>query len=411
MTAVQIELPPKLLPVFQGPARVRGAYGGRGSAKTRSFAKMSAIAGYRLGRAGVSGIILCAREHLVTLEESSMEEVKQVIAEVPWLAAYYDVGEKYIRSRDGRVRYAFSGLRHNVAAIKSKARILIAWVDEAEEVSETAWQFLIPTLRDEGPGWQSELWVTWNPGNEGSATHKRFRQNPPSDSKIVSLNWMDNPWFPSTLNAVRLNDLKDRPDTYGHVWDGDFLIISDALVFKDKFEMGRFEPEPSWNGPYHGLDFGFAEDPTAGSQVYINDDILYVRRELYRKKLELDDTAQALAAEIPQAPFHVIRADSARPESISYLSRSGLPRIIAARKGPGSVEDGVAFLKSFRRIIIHEDCPNIYHEFMLYSYKVDRLTNDILPVFLDKDNHGIDSIRYAVEPLIRARAKPRLRAI
>ena len=372
---------------------------------------MSAIAGYRLGRAGVSGIILCAREHLVTLEESSMEEVKQVIAEVPWLAAYYDVGEKYIRSRDGRVRYAFSGLRHNVAAIKSKARILIAWVDEAEEVSETAWQFLIPTLRDEGPGWQSELWVTWNPGNEGSATHKRFRQNPPSDSKIVSLNWMDNPWFPSTLNAVRLNDLKDRPDTYGHVWDGDFLIISDALVFKDKFEMGRFEPEPSWNGPYHGLDFGFAEDPTAGSQVYINDDILYVRRELYRKKLELDDTAQALAAEIPQAPFHVIRADSARPESISYLSRSGLPRIIAARKGPGSVEDGVAFLKSFRRIIIHEDCPNIYHEFMLYSYKVDRLTNDILPVFLDKDNHGIDSIRYAVEPLIRARAKPRLRAI
>jgi phage terminase large subunit len=82
------------------------------------------------------------------------------------------LGEKFVRTKDGRIEYAFIGLRHNLDSIKSKARIRLLWVDEAEPVSETAWMKAIPTVREEG----SEIWVTWNPERKKSATHKRFRE-------------------------------------------------------------------------------------------------------------------------------------------------------------------------------------------------------------------------------------------
>ena len=219
MSTGEIELPPKLVPVFQGEARYRAAWGGRGSGKTRSFALMTAVWGYRFGNANISGQILCGREHLNSLEESSLEEVKSAIRSVPWLEAYYEIGEKYIRSKDGRIYYVFAGLRHNLDSIKSKARLLLAWVDEGETVSEAAWRKLIPTVRED----DSEVWVTWNPESKDSATHERYRLNPPANSNIVKMNHTDNPWFPKVLEQERLEDLERRPDTYGHVWEGDFL--------------------------------------------------------------------------------------------------------------------------------------------------------------------------------------------
>ena len=143
MTTATINLPEKLVDVFDGDARYRGAYGGRGSGKTRTFALMTAIKGYQVGMSGQSGQILCAREHLNSLDESSLEEVKSAIRSVDFLSEYYEVGEKFIRSVDGNITYVFAGLRRNLDSIKSKARIIIAWVDEAEPVSEEAWRKLI----------------------------------------------------------------------------------------------------------------------------------------------------------------------------------------------------------------------------------------------------------------------------
>ena len=223
----EIELPPKLVNLFDGEARYRVAFGGRGSGKTRSFALMSAVYGYRWGMSGRQGQILCAREHLNSLDESSLEEVKSAIQSVDWLDAYYEIGEKYIRSRDGRVSYVFSGLRRNLDSIKSKARVILAWVDEAENVSEAAWQKLIPTIREE----ESEIWVTYNPESKHSAVHQRFRVNPSSDVKVCEINWRDNPWFPDVLNQERINDQKLRPDVYDHVWEGAFLIHVEGAYY------------------------------------------------------------------------------------------------------------------------------------------------------------------------------------
>ena len=230
MTTLRIRLPEKLVPVFEGEARYRLSWGGRGSTKTRSFAKMAAVIGALAAEAGEEGIILCCRLFMNSLDESSLAEVKAAISSEEWLQERYEVGEKYVRTRDslpGRVDFKFSGLDRNLDSIKSKARILLCWVDEAENVTESAWQKLIPTVREDN----SEIWVTWNPESERSATHKRFRLKPPSRSKSAEMNWRDNPWFPGVLEEERQNDLRDRPDQYEHIWEGGFKTVYEGAYY------------------------------------------------------------------------------------------------------------------------------------------------------------------------------------
>ena len=242
-----IKLPPKLIPVFKGEARYRGAYGGRGSAKTRSFAKMAAIHGARCAQAGITGQILCAREYMNSLSDSSFAEVKTAIKSDEFLNAVYECGERFIRTKDRLVEFTFAGLRHNIDSIKSKSRILLCWVDEAEPVSEIAWQKLIPTVREEG----SEIWVTWNPESNRSATHKRFRESPPEGARIVEMNYRDNPKFPKVLDDERLRDKAKRPDSYEHIWEGGFIQAHEGAYYASLLagarrdgRIGRVQPDP-----------------------------------------------------------------------------------------------------------------------------------------------------------------------
>lgn len=235
MSSVDVALPPKLIPVFAGDADVRGAYGGRGSGKTRSFAKMAAVRGYIWARAGREGIILCGRQFMNSLDDSSLEEVKAAIRSEPWLETFYEIGEKYIRTKDGRISFKFAGLDRSIDSIKSKSRILLCWVDEAEPVTEDAWTTLIPTLREE----VSELWVTWNPKSKRSATHKRFREAADPRYKVVELNWRDNPRFPDVLERQRLRDKEQRPDLYSHIWEGGFADYVEGAYFAKSLIAAR----------------------------------------------------------------------------------------------------------------------------------------------------------------------------
>ncbi len=247
MFVPQIELPEKLVPVFSGKADVRGAYGGRGSGKTRNFAKMSAIRAFMWDAEGRSGQILCGREFMNSLADSSFEEIKLSIESEPWLLDAFDIGDRYIRTKSGRIYYSFVGLDRNIDSIKSKSRILLAWVDEAEPVREISWQKLIPTLREE----DSELWVNWNPERKNSATHKRFRETQDPLFKIVELNWRDNPWFPDILQRQRIRDKENRPDQYEHIWEGDFVTVVEGAYYasslslaKEQGRIGRVSPDP-----------------------------------------------------------------------------------------------------------------------------------------------------------------------
>lgn len=394
MTTAKIELPPKLIPLFskpRGSLRMRGAYGGRGSGKSFTFAKMAAVWGY------VEPLrILGTRELQISIKESFHAEVKNAILSTPWLAAHYEVGENFIRGKNG-TEFIFRGLKHNMSAIKSMAQIDLCIVEEAADVPEASWRDLLPTIR--AP--KSEVWVIWNPKNETDPV-EQFRNNPPPRSMFVELNYMDNPWFPNELEEQRRHaQTVLDPNTYSHIWEGQYLVNSDSQVFHGKIHVDEFEPQPDWNGPYYGLDFGFSADPTTANEVWVYNGDVYIRREANKVGLELDDTSRFISAKIPGIEKHTIRADSARPESISYLRRSGLPRIEGVKKWPGSVEDGIQHLRAYGRIVIHPECRETIRESRLYSYKVDKLTGDIKPDIVDAHNHHWDAIRYALQPLIK----------
>jgi len=402
VTTARVEIPPKLVPMFSQPRgayRYRGAYGGRGSAKSFTFAKMAAIWGY-----AEKLRILCTRDIQDSIKESFHAELKNAIASEPWLAAAYDVGIDYLRCKTSGTEFLFKGLRHGISSIKSTAGINLCIVEEAEDVPEYSWEALEPTIR--AP--KSEIWVIWNPKIEGSPVDNRFRKTTPPRSCIVEMNYGDNPWFPPELEEQRRHAQRTMyPGRYAWIWEGDYLRNSEVQVFGGRCKVDEFEPVPDWDGPYHGLDFGFANDPTAGVRCWIHERRLFIEREAVKTGLELDATAGYVSGCIPGIEDHVIRADSSRPESISYLMRHGLPRITACRKWAGSVEDGIEYIKSFREIIIHPRCKEMQREARLYSYKVDRLTGEVKPDVVDAHNHLWDAVRYALGDMIaRGRSIP-----
>lgn len=229
MTTAQLQIPDKLVDVFTGEADVRGAFGGRGSSKTMTFAKMTAVRALMWDQAGREGVIVCGREYLNSIDDSSLAEVKAAIESEPvLLAPHFEIGEKYIRTKSKRISYKFSGMdKKTIQSLKSKAKILLLWADEAEPITDKAWDIVIPTLRQE----DSELWVTWNPARKSSATDRRFRQTKDPRMKVVEMNWRDNPWWPAILERQRLRWLKNDPDGYDHVWEGGYATAIKGAYF------------------------------------------------------------------------------------------------------------------------------------------------------------------------------------
>ena len=398
MSTATVELPPKLVNLF-GPARgellYRCAHGGRGSGKSFGFAKMAAIWGYAEPLR-----VLCTREFQASIKESFHAELKSAIASERWLAAHYDVGVDYLRGANG-TEFIFRGLRNGISSVKSTAKIDLTIVEEAEDVPEAAWLALEPTVFRQPC---AELWAIWNPRLDGSPVDARFRKAPPDRSGVVQMNWLDNPFFPPELDALRRREQERLdPATYAHVWEGAYLENSDAQVLAGKVRVSEFTSQPSWDGPYHGLDYGFAQDPTAAVRCWIHDGRLWVDYEAGAHGLEIDQTPAYLMNSIPAISAHVVRADSARPESTSYLKRHGLPNVLSVDKWSGSVEDGIAHLRSYAEIVIHPRCRETINETRLWSYKKDRLTGDVLPVVIDANNHYMDALRYALTPLMRRR--------
>jgi phage terminase large subunit len=389
----QIKMPAKLAKLFakeRGSVRYRCMYGGRGSGKSFNAAKAAAVFGYREHLR-----ILCTRELQVSIKESFFSEVKNAIESEPFLKNHYTVGTNFIRGKNG-TEFIFAGLRHNIASIKSMAQIDLCIVEEAETIPESSYRSLIPTIR--AP--KSEIWVLWNPCTENSPTDKRFRKKIDEDMLVCELNYTDNPYFPETLEAERQRDQRNLDDyVYRHIWEGAYLEISDAQVLRDKYEIKIFTTNDTWNGPYFGCDWGFSVDPTAIVKAWIKDNCLYIEAELHKVGVEIDHLPKFFE-QLAGIKKYVIYADSARPETISYMRRQGF-NIKPAPKGKDSVIDGIAHLRSYQKIIIHPNCKHFINEARTYSYKTDKLSGDVLPEIIDANNHLIDALRYALSPIIK----------
>lgn len=384
---MNFELPEKLIYYISEKKRYKVSYGGRGSGKSWTAARCLILLAMK------SKIrVLCTRQ----LQTSIKDSVHKLLCDSIYaleLEAFFDITRDTIRCHNGS-EFIFKGLQNQTNEIKSIEGIDICWVEEAQSVSEDSWAVLIPTIRKEN----SEIWVTFNPDREEDATYQRFVVNSPPDSIVELVNYYDNPWFPDVLRKEMEYDKQVDYAKYEHVWLGKTVINTDAQVYHDKFELKEFAT-PENVTFYYGADWGFANDPTALVRCFIKEQCLYIDYESGGVGVEFEELP-ALFEKVPESRKWEIRADCARPETISYMLRQGF-RTIACPKWKGSVEDGIEYIRSFRKIYVHPRCKHTYEEFKFYSYKQDKNTGDILPVVLDKDNHYMDALRYALNPYIQ----------
>ncbi len=244
---------------------------------------------------------------------------------------------------------------------------------------------------------------SFNPMTKADPVLKRFVESTPPNAIVRKVSYRDNPFMSPEAEAERQWLERTDPDAYRHVWEGFPREVSDALILRGKYVAESFEVQQSWAGPYHGLDYGFARDPSAALRCYVDDETrtLYVTHEFWALGAEIDALPTSLEAAIPGISRHVVYADSARPESTSYVARNGISNARSVEKWPGSVDDGIAYLRAFSRIVIDPSCRHLLDECGSYSFKTDRLTSVPLPEPLDANNHLIDALRYALSPLIR----------
>ena len=369
------------------PHRFKVLKGGRGSGKSHTVARILLSRGYEKKLR-----ILCAREIQKSIKDSVHKLLSDLIEEFG-LQSFYTITQASIVGING-TEFMFCGLWQNASEIKSKEGIDYCWVEEAERVSEQSWDYLIPTIRKE----ESEIWIVFNPDSETDPTYKRFVTNKPDDELLIETTYRDNLlFFPKVLEREMEWCKKTDYDKYLWVWEGQPRNLSDALIFKGKFVVDDFET-PIVERYYYGADWGFAQDPTTLIRCFIIDRKLYIDYEAWGVGVELDEIPQ-LFDSVPESRKWRIPADSSRPETISYIARKGF-QITSCDKWTGCVEDGIAFLKSFEQIVIHSRCVHTIQEMKSYCYKKDRLTDEILPIIVDKDNHCIDALRYALESLI-----------
>jgi phage terminase large subunit len=401
-----LEIPtPEVYEPFLQPSRYKGAWGGRGSAKSHEFAGLTIE--YALLHQPAR--IVCVREIQKSLDQSVKRLLEDKISAFN-VGHYFRVMNTHIETpKDGVI--IFQGMQnHTKESIKSLEGFDVAWVEEAQSLSQGSLDLLRPTIRKPN----SEIWATWNPRHPKDPID-RFLRGPdaPKDAIVIGSTYRDNPWFPDVLRREMEYDRDHDPEKYRHIWLGEYEKKSESRVFKN-WRVEEFET-PAGTTFYYGADWGYAVDPTTLIRLWVKPKTLtergtiFIDREKYKIGVEIDHTPAFFdTLDDRQARLWPIIADSARPETISYLRRNGYPRIEAAKKGPNSVKEGVIFLQGFD-IVIHPRCTHTIDEFTAYSYKTDEQTGEvILPTVLeDKKNHIIDPVRYAIERL----RKPQMRVI
>lgn len=399
---IDLWFPPSLSFFFNEPWRYKAAYGGRGSAKSWTVAD-ALIYGATFNQ----WRILCAREFQRSIADSVHHLLETQIDRLGF-SRYFNVQNSSISCALTGSEFIFAGLKHNISSLKSLEGIDRCWVEEGEAVSDASWSILTPTIRKPG----SEIWVTFNPDQESDPTYRRFVPGQPGfdakRTKSVQVSWRDNPELPDVLRAELEHLRRTDPDAYQHVWEGGTWTRSDSQVFNGKWVIDDFVPVTAsekkgenWNGPYFGADWGFSQDPTTLLKIWVRGNRLYIEREAYAIGCDLTDTP-TLFDKIEGSRKRKIRADCARPETIHHMKNSGFD-CIAADKWTGSVEDGIAWIRGFEKVVIHPSCKHTAEEFRLYRYKTDKLTGDVLPDIIDRYNHCIDALRYGMQPMIRAR--------
>jgi phage terminase large subunit len=394
MQTLKMECPRAFLPLLRSDARYLAAKGGRGGGKSHYYAE-------HLIRRAIQNPNLkavCIREIQKSLRFSVKSLIEQKINRYG-LGAYFDIKAAEIRLTKGSGIIIFQGMQdHTADSIKSLEDFDIAWVEEAQNLSDRSLTLLRPTIRKDG----SQIWFSWNPEYDDDPVDVFF-QKEADDSTLVHVNIDSNPFASDVLLKEMQRDRATQDlDRFAWIWQGEYKKNSKDQVLAANCEVREFEPGHDWDGPYYGGDWGFSEDPTAGVKLWMHDGAMWIEHESYEQHLTFENIAPQWKKDLPDIERHVVRADSSRPDTINYVKRHGIPQIIGCSKGKGSVEDGVEYLRSLSRIYIHPRCNWMQYEARKYRYSTNR-AGDPLTKIEDANNHLWDSVRYAVEPLIKNR--------
>jgi len=378
-----VKTAPAFLPLIP-PKRFKGVKGGRGGGKSHFLAELLIEECYTQHIRAC-----CGREVQNSIKDSVKQLLEDKIHNFGWDSEFRITDKEITGPNDSLI--IFKGLQnHTVTSIKSLEGFNRLWLEEAQTISQKSLDLATPTFRTTG----AEVWASWNPDLATDPIDRFFLENlDDPDFIMVEANYQDNPWFTDELRKDMLRDRKRDPEKYQNTWCGKYKTSSEARVFKN-WMVQDFE-RPVGTVFRLGADWGFANDPTTLVRGSIQGNTLFIDYEAYMIGCEIVNTPD-LFRRVPESDKWFITADCARPETISYMQKHGFPKINAAKKGAGSVEDGVEFLKSFD-IVVHPRCEKTIEELTLYSFKIDSLTNNILPMFEDKNNHIIDAIRYMCE--------------
>lgn len=232
---------------FMRPSRYKVLFGGRGSSKSHFFAEaMIANAASNKGFRAV-----CIREVQKTLKESAKRLLEDKINAMG-VSHLFDVQNDQIKTPGGGV-IIFQGMTdHTAESIKSLEGFNVAWVEEAQTLSQRSLELLRPTIRSPG----SELWFSFNPRSRSDPVDKFFRGSiPPEGAIIAEINYDKNRFFPAELEQERLHDKKHNPERYAHIWLGKYEPEAlGAIWTRQTIEDNRREEPPELERIVVGVD-------------------------------------------------------------------------------------------------------------------------------------------------------------
>lgn len=282
--------------------------------------------------------------------------------------AFYKEGDKVFKRGEGSINFlAFDklGKAHG-------GRRDVLYMNEANHLNyNIAEQLMIRTRK--------KVFIDYNPTN-AFWVHKNILVNEPDKAILIKSTYKDNPFLEQSIIDSIESRRGDGNNNFWRVYGMGELGIAEGLIFNN-FEQADFDIE-RFSEYRNGIDWGFSNDPFAFVRVAIENDCLYVCKEIYQTNLLNKDSAPMVKEIVKN---EIVTCDSAEPKSVADFRTYGI-NAMSARKGAGSIESGIKFLQSFKKIYIHKNCPNIYDEFCNYQWKIDK-NGEALPQPVDAFNH------------------------
>jgi len=338
--------------------------------------------------------IACFREFQNSIAESSHQLLADLIKEYE-LNEFVVTNNAIVNSLNGS-DFIFKGLHHNEQSVKSIEGIDIAWVEEAQTVSQTSLEVLTPTVRSEG----SKIIYSYNRLLENDPVHTRIVIEGRPNSLIINVNYdvaLKYGWMPDVIRLEMEDDKEKRPALYKTKWLG-LPASLESRIYKDWAVIDALPHEARLKR--YGLDFGYTNDPTAVVAVYEYNGGFILDEVVYQKGLSNERIASALKV-LERAP---IVADSAEPKSIDELKLHAL-LILPSQKGPGSVNQGIQYIQG-QRISITKRSVNLLGEYYSYLWMSDK-DGKIINEPTGGYDHALDAVRYALSPDIKVEYKKR----